>query len=72
MTRLVLPQHKGGSLSTFKLIRLFQADNGIWRYEIERWGKVYWSSLRTRDEAKARDVYERIAKTLAEWNAESR
>ena len=32
----------------------------------------YWSSLHTRDEAKARDVYERIAKTLAEWNAESR
>ena len=65
MTRL---QH-GGSLATFKLIRLYQADNGIWRYEIERTGKVYWSSLHTRDEAKARGVYERMAKTLAEWNA---
>ena len=64
MTRL----QNGGSLATFKLRRLYQADNGIWRYEIERTGKVYWSSLHTRDEAKARGVYERMAKTLAEWN----
>ena len=68
MTRLKLSQ-KGGSLATFKLRRLYQADNGIWRYEIERTGKVYWSSLHTRDEAQARGVYERMAKMLAEWNA---
>ena len=69
MTRLMLPQHKGGSLATFKLIRLYQGANGIWRYEIERRGKVYWSSLHTRNEAHARGVYERMARTLAEWNA---
>ena len=70
MTRLVLQQSKCGSLSAFKLIRLFRGDNGIWRYEIERTGKVYWSSLHTRDEARARGVYERIERTLAEWDAE--
>ena len=69
MTRLMLPQHKGGSLATFKLRRLYQGENGIWRYDIERAGKAYWASLHTRDEGHARGVYERMAKTLAEWNA---
>ena len=70
MTQLLsLRRKKSGSLSTFKLIRLFRGENGIWRYEIERTGKVRWSSLHTRDEAQARAMYDRIAKTLAEWDA---
>ena len=64
MTRL---KHRG-SLTTFKLLRLYQSERGIWHYEIERWGKVYWSSLHTRDEVKARGMYERIKKTLDEWS----
>ena len=67
---LSLQRRRGGSLSTCKLIRLFRGENGIWRYEIERTGKIYWSSLHTRDEARARGIYERIERTLAEWDAE--
>ena len=37
-TRLMM---MGGSLATFKLIRLYRSDKGIWRYEIERSGNLY-------------------------------
>ena len=67
MTRLIRP---GRSLATFKPLRLYQSENGIWRYDIERNGKVYYASLHTRDEAKARAVYERMEKTLMEWEKE--
>lgn len=35
-------------------VRLYQADNGIWRGEIKRGGRLRWFSLHTRDEVKAR------------------
>ena len=37
---------------------------------IVRDGKVYYASLHTRDEAKACAVYERMEKTLMEWEKE--
>ena len=67
MTRLIRP---GRSLATFRPLRLYQSDRGIWRYDIERNGKVYYASLHTRDEARARAFYERMEKTLAEWEKE--
>jgi nitric oxide synthase oxygenase domain/subunit len=39
---------------------MFRSDRGIWRYEVERNGRLYWSSLHTRDEKKARTKYERM------------
>lgn len=62
----------GGSLATFKLIRLYRSDKGIWRYEIERSGNLYHASLHTRDEAKARAVYDRMYRTLSEWRKDDR
>jgi hypothetical protein len=47
---------------TFRLLRLYRSDKGIWRYEIERDGEVRWSSLRTRSERVARAKYERLAR----------
>ena len=48
-------------LQCSRLVRLYQSERGIWRYEIERGGgKVRWASLHTRDEAKARRMYERM------------
>lgn len=38
--------------------------NGIWRIEFERDGKLYWSSLRTRDEVKARRKWEEYVKSV--------
>jgi hypothetical protein len=32
-----------------RLVRVYQSDKGIWHYEFERNGKVYWASLRTRN-----------------------
>lgn len=43
-----------------KFVRIYQSDRGIWHCEIERDGQRYWSSLRTRDEAKARRAAERL------------
>jgi hypothetical protein len=48
-----------------KLIRLYRSDKGIWRFEMERDGTLYWASLLTRDEAKARAKYERMERILA-------
>ncbi len=48
-----------------KMLRLYQSDKGIWRYEVERYGKVSWSSLHTRDERVARATYERIKARIA-------
>jgi hypothetical protein len=45
---------------TIRLLRLFRSEKGIWRYEIERNGEVRWSSLRTRDEKKARAHYDKL------------
>jgi len=70
MTRLQLNSRKSGSLATFRLKRLYRSDKGIWRYDIERNGKVYYASLHTRDEGKARSVYNRMAKTLDAWTRE--
>ena len=42
----------------YRLIRLFQSAKGVWRYEFARDGEVRWSSLRTRDEHKARKMYD--------------
>lgn len=50
---------------TAKVLRLYQSDKGIWRYEIARDGRVTWSSLHTRDECIARAAYERIVATYA-------
>ena len=35
-------------------VRLYKAQNGIWRGEIKRDGQLYWWSLGTRDEKEAR------------------
>jgi hypothetical protein len=43
-----------------KLVRMYRSTGGIWRYDIERDGKFYWSSLHTRDEQKARAKYEQM------------
>ena len=47
-----------------RLLRLYRSEKGIWRYEIERDGKIYWSSLRTRDKRKAVEYYERYKESL--------
>jgi hypothetical protein len=47
-------------VTTFRLLRLYRSDKGVWRYDLERDGVVRYSSLRTRDERKARADYERI------------
>jgi hypothetical protein len=59
-----------GSLASYKPLRIYQGENGIWRYEIERFGKVRWSSLHTRDESKARAVWDRMVAALARWEAD--
>jgi hypothetical protein len=56
----------------FRLMRLFQSEKGIWRYEIEKRGKRVWSSLNTRDEAKAREFYERMQRTIDRWQEDER
>jgi hypothetical protein len=43
-----------------RAVRLYQGDNGIWRCESERGGVIRWSSLNTRDKAKAESLYQRI------------
>lgn len=43
-----------------RLVRLYQSEKGIWRYEIERGGVVRWASLHTRNELAARAAYERM------------
>lgn len=50
-----------------RLVRLYQSEKGIWRYDIERHGIVHWSSLHTRDEAKARAAYERMRVKFDEY-----
>ena len=52
------------SSSNPRLVRLFQSDKGIWRYEIERDGEVRWTSLHTRNEKRAREKYDRLEKWL--------
>ena len=49
-----------------KLVRLFRAANGMWHYEIDRDGRLYWSSLGTRDEAKARARYQHMQEVFDE------
>ena len=56
----------------FRLVRLFQSEKGIWRYEIEKRGKVFWASLNTRDERKAREFYERMERTIDRWKENKR
>jgi hypothetical protein len=53
-----------------KFLRLYQSDKGIWRYEIERNGKVYWTSLRTRSRTKAERDYRRMKQWLIDWEKE--
>ena len=55
------------SAPPFRLVRLFRSERGIWRYEIEKRGKIYWASLNTRDEVKARTWYERMKQTIEQW-----
>lgn len=43
-----------------RVLRLYRTDKGIWHYEIERDGRVYWSSLHTKKEILARARFERI------------
>ena len=47
---------------SFRVLRLYCSRRGIWRYEFERDGKVYWSSLHTRSESNARARYEWLAR----------
>ena len=68
-TRLMFKSGRG-SLTAFKLTRLYRSEKGIWRYEIERDGRLYYASLHTRDEAHARGMYARIAKVLSDWETE--
>lgn len=48
-----------------RLLRLYRSDKGVWRYDLNRDGKVYWSSLRTRDEAKARMLYAKMQEAIS-------
>lgn len=45
---------------TVKLLRLYRSEKGIWRYDLERDGKLFWASLHTRDEREARETYAKI------------
>ena len=47
-----------------RYLRIYQSDKGIWHYEIERNGKITWSSLRTRDEGEARRKFARMVESL--------
>ena len=62
----------GGSLATFLLDPALPFRQGIWRYLTERSGNLYHASLHTRDEAKARAVYDRMYRTLSEWRKDDR
>lgn len=48
-----------------RFIRIYKAENGIWRIDIERDGVVRWSSLRTRDEGEAKWMAQRYCESLA-------
>jgi hypothetical protein len=43
-----------------RAVRLYCSRKGIWHYVVERDGKLSWSSLKTRDEKKARQRFEEI------------
>lgn len=45
-------------------MRLYKSPGGMWHYETERDGKLYWSSLHTRNEDMAKIAYERIKAML--------
>ena len=47
-----------------QVLRLYQSPRGIWHYEFERDGKLYWASLHTRSERIAQASYKRIKAKL--------
>lgn len=52
-----------------RLVSLYRSDKGIWRYEAERDGKLYWSSLGTRNETAAIHRLANIVRGFEEVNA---
>ena len=53
---------------SYRIVRLYQSDRGIWRYEVERDGELRWASLHTRDETKARRMFDRMRADIEEWS----
>ena len=53
---------------SYRIVRLYQSDRGVWRYEAERDGELRWASLHTRDEAKARRMFDRMRADIEEWS----
>jgi hypothetical protein len=51
-----------------KPVRLYRSEKGIWHYEVERDGALYWSSLHTRSEQVARAKYERLEAVAKSYN----
>jgi hypothetical protein len=50
-----------------KPIRMYRHTNGIWRGEYERDGRLYYFSLRTRDEAEAQRKWDRYVELVTRW-----
>jgi hypothetical protein len=56
-------------IKPIKPLRIYRHTNGIWRAEIERDdGKLIWFSLRTRDEAMAKQKWERYLELVARYH----
>ena len=53
---------------SYRIVRLYQSDRGVWRYEAERDGELRWASLHTSDEAKARRMFDRMRADIEEWS----